>query len=233
MRLLFILVFFMILLIGYFFVENLSRQQILSASLNINLSDSFPKNEAGERLVNNNQPIHQIDFRKFTYLWCDSASLPKSKISLTDGELFTSRKLFTGETVRVVFSLENVYFQDFTSDGNDEALVTVTSVIEPNVADTCTYLFTLRQEKPEILWTHNNGDSEDRGVRKIYVEDNSLVVEEYLYTSNEEPTSRINPDTIHRLRYKWDGSDFAEISSEYYSNDQSDSPFLGYPQNKY
>lgn len=214
-------------------IESSAQQSNLSSlkRLDNNLSNPSQSNEIVEEPVIADQSIRKIDFRNFTYSWCNNKEF-SLEINLINGKLITQRKLITGEEERVKFSLQNVYYYDLTLDRSEEAIVSISSLIEPGIADTCTFVFTIDRGKPKIVWTHNNGDWEDRGLRTIYVEDNLLVVEEYLHYSNKEEIMRTSPNTINRLKYKWDGNDFIQVSTEYFPNDQQGVPFLGYPKNR-
>jgi hypothetical protein len=95
--------------------------------------------------------IRKIDFKNFTYPWYPSDYTPprgERKITLHAGEMKIEA---AKNTDRLWASLANVSCADLTGDGQEEAMVTVTTNFDPNGSVACIFVYRLRGDKPKLL----------------------------------------------------------------------------------
>jgi hypothetical protein len=183
-------------------------------------------------------PIRKIDFKNFTYPWYPTDSTPphgERKITLRDGEMKVDA---ANNTDRLWASLANVSYADLTGDGQEEAIVTVTTNFDPNGSVASIFVYTLRGGEPKLLWSHETGDRADGGLRSLRVEGFDLVVEQYdikfdrAKGSYEEGTALCCPKRFIRSHYRWDGEHFEKSKSETLPNEYDNARFLGYPSDQ-
>ncbi len=195
-------------------------------------------NTAADISTNNLEPksrsqeTQTVDFKNFEYPWCGDVKFKNQTVKLSKGFLKTKRTwLKDGDEEGVLYTLDNVFFADLNGDGHDEAIVTVGALVEPGDSEVCTYVL---REKARIfvsIWAHHNGDREDKGLRKILVEGDSIVIEEYVHVPTGKEMGRVPPNSFDRLTYKWIESSMSLVMSERLQNERNDSAFLGYDRN--
>lgn len=183
------------------------------------------------------EPIVEVDFYNFTYPWCSNTNKPnRPDLTMVNGRVRTSGKNRLVGIESVDYSIDNVYYHDFTSDGRADALVTLASISDSRQTGACSYLITVRSDRPVIIWNYFHGDRSGRMLRKIDANAGDLIVDEYDYQNYDY---RINPGslvmrrskTFKRLTFRWDGKRESLISSEEIANTESSDVFLGYPKN--
>lgn len=183
-------------------------------------------------------PIRKIDFKNFTYPWYPTDYTPphgERKITLRDGDMKVDA---AKNTDRLWASLANVSYADLTGDGQEEAIVTVTTNFDPNGSVACIFVYTLRSDEPKLLWSHETGDRANGGLRSLRVEGFDLVVEQYdikfdqAKGSYEEGTALCCPKRFIRSHYRWDGEHFEKSKSETLPNEYDNARFLGYPSDQ-
>ena len=110
------------------------------------------------------------------------------------------------------------YF-DATGDGQDEAIVILKIETAGNAIPQVIYIYTWKDEKPELLWHFRTGDRTDGGLKDIRPENGQLVIELYgqdRYMLGEVETGKITgdeaqlccPSHFTRSSYKWNGRHF-------------------------
>src|SRR5947209_338862 len=133
------------------------------------------------------ESIRSVDFRNFTYPVCLNVKpeiLPKTKtITLSNGELEIAKGT-QGNDEPVNISLSNVSFNDLTKDGNEEAIVTLITLLYPHGSTACTYVYTWKENKTQLLWSYAFGTDAFGGLRRLSVEDGNLIVEQYVSSSS-------------------------------------------------
>ena len=98
--------------------------------------------------------IRKIDFKNFTYPWYPRDYKPpqgERKIALRDGEMKVEA---ARNTDRLWASLTNVSYASLTGDDLEQAIVTVTTNLDPNGSVDCIFVYTLQGNKPKLLWSH-------------------------------------------------------------------------------
>ena len=110
------------------------------------------------------------------------------------------------------------YF-DATGDGEDEAIVILKIETAGNAIPQVIYIFTWKDDRPELLWHFRTGDRTDGGLKDIRPDAGELVIELYgqdRYMLGEIETGKITGDDAQlccpthytRSNYKWNGRHF-------------------------
>lgn len=197
------------------------------------IDSSFPTNGNinSESTSQKNDSIEKIEFENFTYplkVWRTVSEdiVPKSKnISLKDGKLELMDRYAQGNPEPVVFSISNISFLDITNDSKKDAVVTLVANPSPRGSFTCTYIYSLKQNKPSLIGSFETGTGAFGGLRRLYFENESLILEEYVGT---ETTAYCCPEEFLRTYYKWNGKKLLKTKSETLPNESKNVEFLGY-----
>jgi hypothetical protein len=184
-----------------------------------------------ERFKTTNSPLATVDFKNYSYPLPHGWQNPDgSDMTLTNGKLDpVSADTDLGmdpEDAAVAKSQRRIggsyvtsRFFDVTGDGEDETFVivkveTTGSAIPQNV-----YVYTWKQDKPELIWYFRTGDRADGGLKDLRPENGQLVLELYgqdRFLLGETETSKITddyeqiccPTFFTRSFYKWNGKSF-------------------------
>ena len=118
----------------------------------------------------------------------------------------------------ISFSLNNIEYADLTNDKEDEAIISI-SVEYGAGSSGLFYIYTLENKKPKILWYVESGYGAEGELKKVYAENNSLIVE--LFGNNKfiENTGEFKfpdqkdipkdlPTTFTKFHFKWNGEKF-------------------------
>lgn len=158
-------------------------------------------------------PIGNIDFKNFTFPfprgWQDVDS---KEFTLEEGKRPISSE-------RVGMAYITTKYGDATGDGIDEAFVIVKIETGGGGVPQIVYVYTLNDEKSELIWHFRSGDRADGGLKNITAENKQINIELYgqdRYILGEVETMRIDgdeeqlccPTYFTRSRYKWNGSNF-------------------------
>lgn len=174
-----------------------------------------------------NQRILGIDFYNLSYEWCTSFHNPRGRIKLTNGEKTVRADWLKGPNKEIRFNLVNVFYYDFTNDGEDEALVTLVADVYRDSA-ACSYLFTLYDGKPTAIWSHFDGGGGFRTLRRLSTNYGSLIVEEYDYSATNKDEKRVNKSKdFTRETYRWIDGSFRMVNTQRVPN--PDDSNLSYP----
>jgi hypothetical protein len=181
-----------------------------------NQTSKFP-NLQSDILSNKNtlttSPIGQVDFKNYTYPfprgWQD---VDNKEFTLEDGKRPISKE-------RIGITHITTKYGDATGDGIDEAFVILKIDTGGGGIPQIVYVYTLKEEKPELIWHFRTGDRADGGLKRIYAENGEIIVEIYgqdRYILGEVETMKIDgdeeqlccPTHFTRSNYKWNGSNF-------------------------
>lgn len=155
------------------------------------------------------EPIRSVDFGNFTYRWCIEREYETVTLSEGEAEYSASDPMDSA-----LFSLQGVRYADLTQDGKLDALVIVHSNINPGTADTCSFVYAIDDNTARAIWSHHNGDREDRGLRNISLDGNKIIIEEFVRSEHENQTMRQAPERFVRLTYEWNGSSIERTRSD-------------------
>ncbi len=158
-------------------------------------------------------PIGNLDFKNFTFPfprgWQDVDS---KEFTLENGKRPISSE-------RVGMAYVTTKYGDANGDGVDEAFVIVRIETGGGGVPQIVYVYSLKDEKPELIWHFRSGDRADGGLKNITAENKEIVIELYgqdRYILGEVETMRIDgdeeqlccPTHFTRSHYRWNGSNF-------------------------
>ena len=158
-------------------------------------------------------PIGKFDFKNYTYPlprgWQD---IDSKDVTLENG----SRRMTEDQ---IGMSYITTKFGDVTGDGQDEAFVVLKIVTAGAAIPQSVYVFTWKNDAPELVWTFRTGDRTDGGLKNVYAENGEVVIELYgqdRFILGEVETMKITgdeeqlccPESFTRTRYKWNGRNF-------------------------
>jgi hypothetical protein len=158
-------------------------------------------------------PIGDFEFKNYTYPlprgWQDSDG---KDLTLENG----TRPLIKE---KIGASLVTTKFGDATGDGVDEAFVILKILTAGSAIPQIVYVFTWKNEQPELIWYFRTGDRADGGLKNIFAENGKLVVALYgqdRYILGEGETMKITgdeeqlccPTYFTRTSYEWNGNVF-------------------------
>jgi hypothetical protein len=170
-----------------------------------------------ERNKTTASPIGKFDFKNYTYPlprgWQDSDG---GEAELVGGK----RAMEMSEDVKKIgLSFVTTKFLDITGDGQDEAIVILKIETGGGAIPQLVYVFTWKNEEPEMIWYFRTGDRADGGLKDIRVENGEVNIELYgqdRYIVGELDTAKVTgdeeqlccPTYFTRSRYKRNGNVF-------------------------
>jgi hypothetical protein len=184
-----------------------------------------------DRFKTTNSPLGSIDFKNYSYPLPHGWQNPDgSDLTLTNGKLDpvsadTDLGMDPDEAAeaksqrRIGGTYVAARFFDVTSDGEDEAFVIIKIETTGSAVPQIVYVYTWKQDKPELIWYFRTGDRADGGLKDIRAENGELVLELYgqdRFLLGEAETSKITddyeqiccPTYFTRSFYKWNGKNF-------------------------
>lgn len=184
-----------------------------------------------ERGKTSHSPLVAIDFKNFTY------PLPRGwqhqdgdEITLVNGklgprfkdiheEMSPEEKAAARAERRIGMSYVTSKYFDIDGDGLDEAAVILKVETGGTAIPQLVYIYTWKDDKPELIWPFRTGDRADGGLKDLRVENGELIVELYgqdRFILGQTETSKITGDEeqlccplyFTRNFYKWNGRSF-------------------------
>ena len=184
-----------------------------------------------DRGKTSHSPLVTVDFKNFTY------PLPRGwqhqdgdEITLTNGNLQPKFKNIEEEMTpeekaaaraerRIGMSYVTTKYFDVDADGLDEAAVIVKVETGGSSIPQLVYVYTWKEDRPELIWNFRTGDRADGGLKDVRGENGELIIELYgqdRFLLGETETSKITDDEeqlccptyFTRSRYKWNGRNF-------------------------
>jgi len=162
-------------------------------------------------------PLGKFDFKNYKYPlprgWQDSDG---KEVELVDGKRPME---MTEEVERIGLSYLTTKYFDATGDGQDEAFVILKIETGGGAIPQLVYVFTWKDDKPEMIWYFRTGDRADGGLKDIRAENGETVIELFgqdRYIVGELDTAKVTgdeeqlccPTHFTKSRYKWNGSAF-------------------------
>ena len=167
--------------------------------------------------------MREVDFKNFTYPKLPTGKCSMNEVHLTDGKYqapeTVARKIPITDCWSVDFG--GVSYVDVTNDGEEEAIVQLYAEAGGTESSEDVYIYTMRTGSPVLLWKFATGDRADGGLRQMFAENGSLVVELFgvgtaigkkLYGT--EDVGACCPKHFTRTKYKWDGTQFQQDGSQ-------------------
>jgi hypothetical protein len=176
-------------------------------------------------------PLASIDFRNYSYPLPRGWQNPdNSDARLTNGrlepiavdiheEMSDEEKVAARSARRIGMSYVTTKYMDVTGDGQDEAFVILKIETTGSAIPQIVYVYTWKNDNPELIWYFGTGDRADGGLKDLHAEDGKLVVELYgqdRFLLGEAETHKITDDEeqlccptyFTRTAYKWNGKNF-------------------------
>ena len=184
-----------------------------------------------DRNKTTHSPLVTVDFRNFTYPLPRGWQHPDGdEITLVDGKLqpkikdihedmSPEDKAAARAERRIGMSYVTTKYFDIDADGLDEAAVILKIETGGTAIPQLVYVFTWKDDKPELIWNFRTGDRADGGLKDIRIENGEAVVELYgqdRFILGQTETGKITgdeeqlccPTHFTRSFYKWNGSNF-------------------------
>lgn len=185
-----------------------------------------------ERYRTTTAPIGGFDFKNYTYELPRGWQNPDgtAEIKLTNGRIAPvardinekmddEAKLEARQQRRIGMSFVTARYFDVTGDGQDEAIVINKIETGGSAIPQVVYVFTWKDDKPELIWLFRTGDRADGGLKDIRPENGHSVVELYgqdRFLLGQMETGKITDDIeqlccpthFTRTMYKWNGKNF-------------------------
>ena len=186
-----------------------------------------------DRNKTTDSPIGKFDFKNFTYELPRGWQNPDgtTEITLREGHLDpvegkTNRDDMTDEEKaairlqrRIGMTYVTTKYLELTGDGQDEAVVLLKIETGGSALPQIGYIYTWKNNAPELLFPFRTGDRADGGLKDIRAENGMLVLELYgqdrfwlagfetgKVTGDEEQLCC--PAYFTRTNYKWNGNTF-------------------------
>jgi len=184
-----------------------------------------------DRGKTSHSPLVTIDFKNFTFPLPRGWQHPDGdEITLVNGkleprfknieeEMSPEEKAAARAERRIGMAYVTTKFLDVDGDGLDEAAVILKVQTGGTAIPQLVYIYTWKQDKPELIWPFRTGDRADGGLKDLRVENGELVVELYgqdRFILGQTETSKITGDEeqlccpifFTRTFYKWNGKNF-------------------------
>lgn len=173
--------------------------------------------------------IRDIDFENLTYPWYPSyLNRPdgRRELELQNGTFDVKEDMHTG-LKNLHVELENVSYADLEGNGQQEAIITLGGVSVFNRFVGAVFVYAIVNGKPSPLWQHEIGDRADGGLRRIVVDDRTLIIEEY--ARSEGDGGLCCPKKFSRSYYRLNRGRLTRSKSELLPSEFDYAKFLGYP----
>lgn len=159
--------------------------------------------------------IAKFDFKNYTY------PLPRGWQGNGETELEIENGIapMSQEEKQIGLSYVTTKFIDTTGDGQDEAVVVLKVVTAGSAIPQIVYVFTWKNNAPELIWYFRTGDRADGGLKDLRAENGDFLIELYgqdRFILGETETGKITgdeeqlccPPFFTRTAYKWNGKNF-------------------------
>lgn len=184
-----------------------------------------------DRNKTSDSPLATLDFKNYTYPLPRGWQNPDgSDLTLINGrvqpiaantnaEMSGDEKAEAKAKRRIGMSYVTTKYLDVTADGRDEAIVILKIETAGSAIPQLVYVFTWKDDRPELIWPFRTGDRADGGLKDLRAENGDLVVELYgqdRFLLGATETGKITgdeeqlccPNYFTRTYYKWNGKSF-------------------------
>lgn len=158
-------------------------------------------------------PIRRVDFGNFTYPSLPTLKCIAPQVRLVNGtyEAPGLREKRSEEDCWSV-DLGSVVYGDVNGDGVEEAMAVLYAERGGNESREDVFIYTLKGERPELLWKFATGDGANGSLRRVYADGGKLVVELFglkaklgkeVYGKNPPEVGTCCPKHFTKTTYKW------------------------------
>ncbi len=185
-----------------------------------------------DRFKTTRSPIGSFDFRNYTYELPRGWQNPDgtAEITLTNGRIAPvsrdvnekmddAAKAEAKQQRRIGMSYITTRYFDATGDGDDEAVVVLKVETGGSAIPQLVYVFSWKDDKPQLIWPFRTGDRADGGLKDVRLENGLTVIELYgqdRFVLGQTETGKITGDEEQlccplyytRTTYKWNGNAF-------------------------
>jgi hypothetical protein len=214
---------------------NSERTEAQTEKIEVQNKDNSDNSKIAEVSADNS--IKQIDFNNLSYPWCSKIARLKDTVTLKDGKAeiikkngqfvsnFTKGDIQKGNLDDIEYTTDNIFYGDFNSDNITDAFVSISTNAyfgrwyRSNT--TCSYIYTMKENKPKLIWQNNYGEHKYSTVRKIEFNkaQNEIIFEMYFpYSPKGKFVGQLYRETYSesydRLIYKWKNNTFRLISTQ-------------------
>ncbi len=217
---------------------NANSEKTKAQTEKIEVGNKDNSNNSKNVKVSADDSIKQIDFKNFSYPWGSKIARLKDTITLkdgrdkiirNDGKLVTSLPPHTQENYfrvdDVEYRIDDIYYGDVNSDNVTDAFISISTFTYSGKSyrgdTTCFYIYTMKENKPKLIWQNNYGERKYTTERKIEFNkaQNEIIFEMYFpYEPNGKFVGQLYRETYSesydRLIYKWKDNTFRLISTE-------------------
>lgn len=199
-------------------VQALPNTNSSNANEQVKNSDTpkLPNLQSGileEKNKTTDSSIGTFDFKNYVY------PLPRGWQDVDGKEATLENGARRMSEDRIGLSYVTTIFGDVTGDGEDDAFVILKIETAGSAIPQIVYVFTMKNEEPELIWHFRTGDRADGGLKDLRAENGELVVQLFgqdRFILGELETSKITGDVeqlccptfFTRTRYKWNGKNF-------------------------
>jgi hypothetical protein len=197
-------------------VANTSTNTGGREAVNSSIAEATPHPAAPVSTPTPDSPIRKLDFANFSYPFPDKP-LGRKKIKLRNGEQPPTRFSEYGVPRDIGYGFGDVGYDDLTGDNIKEAIVILNLIHSGSGIPSYVYIYTLRRNRPKLLWSFATGDRADGGYRKVAADKGELVIELLgrnkvigtdLYADDGTNRGNCCPDSFTRTRYRWHNGRF-------------------------
>lgn len=205
--------------------QNNQNSPIQNSQINSNSNSENQTNKYASKVPNlqaellaqkntkTNSPLGTFDFKNFTYPfprgWQDADS---KEFTLENGARQVTKE-------KVGISFVTTLYGDANADGQDEAIVILKIDTGGSAIPQIVYLYSWKENAPELIWSFRTGDRADGGLKNIWTENGSVVIELFgqdRYILGDSETLKITgdeeqisfPTFFTKTIYKWNGNIF-------------------------
>jgi hypothetical protein len=163
--------------------------------------------------------IRDIDFKNLTYPNLPTGKCSKlSGVRVRNGKHGSLENFSPGVAPRAgcwQVTVGPIIYGDVTGDGREEAIVVLYAEMGGTESSNDVFVYTLKHNKPALLWKFATGDRAEGGLLKTYAHDGKLVVElagksrfigGNLYGG--DCTGACQPQFFTRATYQWERGAF-------------------------
>lgn len=217
---------------------NTNSETMKAETKKIEVQNKDDSNNSKIADVSADNSIKQTDFNNFSYPWGSKIARLKDTIILKDGKTRILQK--DGKFVAILpphtqedyyrvedveYTIDDIYYGDVNSDNVTDAFVSISTHTYSGKSyrsdTTCYYIYTMKENKPKLIWQNNYGEHKYTASRKIEFNkaQNEIVFEMYFpYSPNGKFVGQLYRETqsesYDRLIYKWENNTFRLISTQ-------------------